>query len=101
MNHLASIPAPQTFGTLLKHWRLARRMSQLALALEAEISVRHLSFLETGRALPSRDMVLLLATMLDVPLRERNALLHPAGEISRIMMFEAGEVNLGNELFGT
>ena len=79
MNQLASIPATQTFGTLLKHWRLARRMSQLALALEAEISARHLSFLETGRALPSRDMVLLLATMLDVPLRERNALLMAAG----------------------
>src|SRR5436309_4604963 len=63
----------------LKHWRLAQRMSQLALALEAEISARHLSFLETGRALPSRDMVLLLATMLDVPLRERNALLMAAG----------------------
>ena len=79
MSQLASIPATQTFGTLLKHWRLARRMSQLALALEAEISARHLSFLETGRALPSRDIVLLLATMLDVPLRERNALLIAAG----------------------
>jgi transcriptional regulator with XRE-family HTH domain len=79
MHQLASIPATQTFGTLLKHWRLARRMSQLALALEAEISARHLSFLETGRALPSRDMVLLLATMLDTPLRERNALLIAAG----------------------
>src|SRR5712691_5544265 len=79
MSQLASIPATQTFGTLLKHWRLARRMSQLALALEAEISARHLSFLETGRALPSRDMVLLLASMLDVPLRERNALLLAAG----------------------
>ena len=79
MKQLASIPATQTFGTLLKHWRLARRMSQLALALETEISARHLSFLETGRALPSRDMVLLLATMLDVPLRERNALLIAAG----------------------
>ena len=75
MSQLAPIAPTQTFGTLLKHWRLARRMSQLALALEAEISARHLSFLETGRALPSRDMVLLLASMLDVPLRERNALL--------------------------
>ena len=68
-----------TFGTLVKRWRLARRMSQLALALEADISTRHLSFLETGRAQPSRDRVLLLAGVLDVPLRERNTLLVAAG----------------------
>ena len=67
MSHLAPLPATQTFGMLLKHWRLARRMSQLALALEAEISARHLSFLETGRALPSRDMALLLARWAHVP----------------------------------
>src|ERR671923_1173107 len=79
MNQLASIPATQTFGALLKHWRLARRMSQLALALEAEISARHLSFLETGRAQPSREMVLLLSRVLEVPLRGRNELLTAAG----------------------
>ncbi len=66
-------------GQLLKDWRLRRRQSQLDLALEAEISTRHLSFIETGRALPSRDMVLRLAAQLDVPLRERNQLLHAAG----------------------
>jgi transcriptional regulator with XRE-family HTH domain len=64
---------------LLQHWRQVRHMSQLARATEAEVSPRHLSFIETGRARPSRDMVLLLASTLDVPLRERNALLLAAG----------------------
>jgi transcriptional regulator with XRE-family HTH domain len=67
------------FGPLLRHWRLARRVSQLALATEAEISGRHLSFLETGRAHPSRKMVRLLATVLDVPLSEQNAMYVAAG----------------------
>lgn len=67
------------FGTLLQHWRQVRRMSQLALAVEAEVSPRHVCFVETGRARPSRDMVLLLASTLDVPLRERNVLLLAAG----------------------
>jgi transcriptional regulator with XRE-family HTH domain len=67
------------FGDLLRRWRVARRLSQLALATEAEISSRHLSFLETGRAQPSREMILLLAGVLDVPLREQNALLTAAG----------------------
>ena len=66
-------------GELLRAWRNHRRLSQLDLALEAEISTRHLSFVETGRSLPSRDMVLHLAERLDVPLRERNLLLHAAG----------------------
>jgi transcriptional regulator with XRE-family HTH domain len=66
-------------GSLLHYWRKARHLSQLALATEAEISARHLCFLETGRAKPSRDMVLLLASVLDVPLRERNVLLLAAG----------------------
>lgn len=69
----------RSFGERLRHWRLARRMSQLTLATEAEISARHLSFLETGRAQPSREMVLLLGGVLDVPLREQNALLGAAG----------------------
>jgi transcriptional regulator with XRE-family HTH domain len=64
---------------MLREWRLARRRSQLDLALEAEVSARHLSFLETGRAQPSREMVLLLASVLEVPLRERNGLLQAAG----------------------
>jgi transcriptional regulator with XRE-family HTH domain len=57
----------QPVGDLLREWRQRRRMSQLDLASEAEISTRHLSFLETGRALPSRDMVLHLAEQLEVP----------------------------------
>lgn len=67
------------FGILLRHWRSVRRISQLALSLDADISTRHLSCLETGRARPSREMVVRLAEALQVPLRERNALLHTAG----------------------
>src|SRR5262245_5335085 len=66
-------------GELLREWRQRRRKSQLALACDAEISTRHLSFIETGRSVPSRDMVLHLAESLDVPLRERNVLLTAAG----------------------
>jgi transcriptional regulator with XRE-family HTH domain len=66
-------------GDHLRNWRQRRRMSQLDLACEADISTRHLSFLETGRARPSRDMVLHLAERLDVPLRQRNVLLIAAG----------------------
>ena len=67
------------FGTQLREWRMRRRMSQLDLALDAEISARHLSFVETGKSQPSRDMVLRLAERLDVPLRDRNVLLSAAG----------------------
>jgi transcriptional regulator with XRE-family HTH domain len=66
-------------GDLLRDWRQRRRMSQLDLALEAEVSTRHLSFVESGRAQPSREMVLHLAERLEVPLRERNLLLVAAG----------------------
>jgi transcriptional regulator with XRE-family HTH domain len=69
----------QPVGELIRDWRQRRRLSQLDLALEAEISTRHLSFVETGRAIPSRDMILTLAERLDVPLRERNVLLVAAG----------------------
>ena len=69
----------QPVGNLLREWRQRRRMSQLDLACEAEISTKHLSFLETGRSIPSRDMVLHLAERLEVPLRERNVLLLAAG----------------------
>src|SRR5438552_9245277 len=72
----AIVPA---FGRQLRLWRDARHKSQLALATEAGISTRHLSFLETGRAQPSREMVQLLTGMLDVPLGERNTLLVSAG----------------------
>lgn len=70
---------PATFGDHLRHWRQQRRLSQLALAEEAHTSTRHLSFMETGRTNPSRDMVLRLCERLAVPLRERNALLTAAG----------------------
>jgi len=66
-------------GEQLRQWREQRRLSQLDLALQAEVSTRHLSFVETGRASPSRDMVLRLAEQLAVPLRERNLLLLSAG----------------------
>ena len=66
-------------GELLRGWRRRRRLSQLDLALGAEVSQRHLSFVESGRAAPSRDMVLRLAEQLEIPLRERNALLVAAG----------------------
>jgi transcriptional regulator with XRE-family HTH domain len=82
MNTLLGFPeggVATSFGKLLRRWRDARAMSQLTLATEAGISTRHLSFLETGRAQPSREMVQLLAGMLDVPLGDRNALLVSAG----------------------
>ena len=68
-----------TVGPLLKTWRTKRRLSQLDLALEAGVSTRHLSFLETGRSRPSEQMVLHLAEQLEIPLRERNRLLLAAG----------------------
>lgn len=71
--------AREPFGAHLRHWRQRRRLSQLDLAQEAEVSTRHLSCVETGRAAPSREMVLRLADRLGVPLRERNALLVAAG----------------------
>src|SRR3954470_1263585 len=74
MNGVAS-----PIGAHLRNWRQRRRLSQLDLACEADISTRHLSFVETGRSQPSREMVLHLAERLDVPLRERNALLLAAG----------------------
>lgn len=70
-------PAP--FGALLRRWRAVRRLSQLDLSLVAEVSTRHVSFLEAGRSRPSREMVMLLGNALDLPLREHNALLAAAG----------------------
>lgn len=66
-------------GRLLRHWRDVRGMSQLDLSLAADVSTRHVSFVETGRSTPSRAMVLRLAEVLEIPLRERNALLEAAG----------------------
>ena len=68
-----------SFGSQLREWRQRRRMSQLDLASEAELSTRHLSFVETGRSRPSRDTVLRLAEALELPLRRRNQLLAAAG----------------------
>lgn len=79
MHHAPAQSTPAPFGERLRHWRQRRRLSQLDLAHAAEVSTRHLSCVETGRASPSRDMVLRLAHRLDVPLRERNALLVAAG----------------------
>ena len=69
----------QPVGTLLREWRQRRRLTQLDLALDAEISPRHLSFVETGRSQPSREMLLHLSEELEIPLRARNALLVSAG----------------------
>src|SRR4051812_1307382 len=69
----------QDFASRLRWWRRHRGLSQLELAGRAEISQRHLSFMELGRALPSREMVMRLAATLDVPLRQQNALLLAAG----------------------
>lgn len=70
---------PATVGMLLREWRQRRRMSQLELACIADVSTRHLSFIESGRSVPSRDMLIRLAEQLGVPLRERNALFLAAG----------------------
>ncbi|MGW8743351.1 helix-turn-helix domain-containing protein [Streptomyces sp. NPDC055794] len=74
-----TVPATQGVGPLLRAWRERRRVSQLELALRADSSARHISFVETGRSRPSEEMVLRLAEHLDVPVRERNALLLAAG----------------------
>jgi len=76
---VSSIAASPRVGDLLRDWRHRRHLSQLDLSVEAEVSARHLSFVETGRAKPSRELVLHLAEHLEVPLRERNTLLLAAG----------------------
>ena len=73
------VETESSFGQLLREWRSRRRVSQLDLAVEAGVSSRHVSFIETGRAQPSREMILMLARVLDVPLRDRNDLLMAAG----------------------
>ncbi len=78
-DHRDALDASDEFGALLRRWRRRRGVSQLDLALDAGTSQRHLSFLETGRARPSRSMVVALAGALDVPLRDRNTLLASAG----------------------
>ena len=76
---MSSVIDRPAVGALLREWRKRRRMSQLGLALEASISTRHLSFVETGRSRPSAELVMHLGEQLDVPLRERNGLLLAAG----------------------
>ena len=78
-DYVAAMENTRPIGDHLRDWRQRRRLSQLDLALEADISAKHLSFLETGRARPSREMVLHLSERLDIPLRERNVLLLSAG----------------------
>ncbi|WP_309731623.1 helix-turn-helix domain-containing protein [Chamaesiphon sp. OTE_75_metabat_556] len=78
--HLTTLDRqPDSFGTLLKQWRDRRNFSQLDLAFTSQVSQRHISFLESGRAKPSQEMVLQLATVLEVPLRHQNLLLTAAG----------------------
>jgi transcriptional regulator with XRE-family HTH domain len=72
-------PEPSPIGRLIRHWRQVRHLSQLDLALGARVSARHMSFIETGRSRPSREMLTRLAEVLEVPLRERNTLLGAAG----------------------
>jgi transcriptional regulator with XRE-family HTH domain len=79
---IMTVEAPG-IGPILRDWRQRRRLSQMDLALEAGISTRHLSFVETGRSKPSAEMVLHLAEQLEVPLRDRNALLLAAGYAPR------------------
>lgn len=74
----AGMPRPH-FGEHLRQWRQRRHLSQLELSAQADISTRHLSFVETGRSLPSREVVLRLSERLEIPLRERNAMLMAAG----------------------
>ncbi|GAA0505993.1 transcriptional regulator [Saccharopolyspora subtropica] len=70
---------PRPVGALLREWRQRRRLSQLQLSIDADISTRHLSFVETGRSKPTKEMILRLSEHLDVPLRERNQLLLAGG----------------------
>jgi len=82
MSSERAVPSESAFGRLFREWRTRRRVSQLDLAVEAGVSSRHVSFIETGRAQPSREMVLMLSRVLDVPLRDRNELLMAAGYVA-------------------
>jgi transcriptional regulator with XRE-family HTH domain len=94
----AALPEPEPaagLGDLLRHWRAVRRISQLDLASMAGTTPRYVSFVETGRARPSREMVLRLARALDVPLRERNGLLLAAGFAPLYPVAPLGSAQLG------
>ncbi|MGW4385119.1 helix-turn-helix domain-containing protein [Streptomyces sp. NPDC004685] len=86
---------PSGIGPLLREWRERRRVSQLELALRADSSARHLSFVETGRSRPSEELVLRLAEHLDVPVRERNALLLAAGYAPRFAETPLDDPSMG------
>jgi transcriptional regulator with XRE-family HTH domain len=94
---------PAGFGPLLRKWRTARRMSQQQLAIESEVSARHISYVENGKSSPSREMVLILASTLDLPLRERNSLLSAAGfaPVYRESEFSAPEMMPVRHAFDT
>src|SRR4051794_14306709 len=79
MNASPAAHDAEALRSLLRHWREVRRSSQLDLALRAGISQRHVSFIESGRSVPSRETLMMLASALDVPLRDRNSLLMAAG----------------------
>jgi transcriptional regulator with XRE-family HTH domain len=85
-----AVAVDASLGDLLRHWRSVRGRSQLALAVDARTTPRYVSFVETGRAQPSRQMVVRLAAALDVPLRERNALLLAAGYAP---LYRAGQID--------
>ena len=74
-----AVIADNSFGQLLKQWRSQRNFSQLDLSITSNVSQRHISFLESGRSNPSRDMVLTLSAVLDIPLRQQNQMLTAAG----------------------
>lgn len=93
---MMTIHAP--IGPMIREWRTRRRLSQLDLALEAEISQRHLSFVENGRAAPSRDMILNLCERLSVPLRQRNRMLLAAGFAPRFGERDLGDPSLSPAL---
>jgi len=87
-------------NTILKHWRQVRRISQLELALEVGVSTRHLSFIETGKSRPSRDLIMKLSHSLALPLRERNAFLLASGYASQYpeSSLESGNATVVNDL---
>lgn len=91
---MAVMSSQPRVGPLLREWRKRRRRTQLDLALDAGISARHLSFVETGRSRPSPEMVLLLAEQLEVPVRERNQLLLAAGHAPAIPEYSIGDPEL-------
>ena len=90
----SGVVVDKAFGNLLKQWRSQRNFSQLDLSVASSVSQRHISFLESGRASPSRDMVLALSDVLDVPLRERNKMLTAAGFAAVYSEFDLNDIEV-------